>query len=89
VEEFNDASNDADRDSLADKMMNNIIIAHGTTTQTALENAPRGGFRQYESVMKTRKSDQGGVRPRAWLDLFGRALMLEAIQEKRDEDCSK
>jgi hypothetical protein len=74
VEAYKKARDEAERTQLAGQMVNEMIIAHGTTWQTIKENAM--GRRQYENVKGTRKSGQGGVRPGAWMDLFGRALQL-------------
>jgi hypothetical protein len=76
VEQYNNAETEEERTRLAHQMVEEMIIAHGTASQTVRENAPWGGLRQYDNVRGTRKSDQGGVRPGAWMDLFGRALRL-------------
>ncbi|HEY0067677.1 MAG TPA: DUF4157 domain-containing protein [Flavisolibacter sp.] len=74
VEQYNDAETDEERARLAHEMVEEMIIAHGTLGQTLGENVL--DRRQYGNVRGTRKSDQGGVRPGAWMDLFGRALRL-------------
>lgn len=74
VEDFNRAPTEEERNRLAHRMVDEMIIAHGTPTQTFRENIM--GWRQYDNVKGTRKSDSGGVRPGAWMDLFGRALQL-------------
>ena len=71
---FKRAQTDPEKNQLAQQMVTEMIIAHGTTWQTISEN--RRGKRQYEEVKKTPKSGQGGVRPGAWMDLFGKALQL-------------
>jgi hypothetical protein len=74
VQEYKDADNTADQDRLARQMVDEMLIAHGTRSQTLKENV--FGRRQYANVRQTRKSGQGGVLPGAWMDLFGRALQL-------------
>jgi hypothetical protein len=76
VEAYKNAQTDAERARLAEQLVDGLLIAHGTASQTVLENAPGGGWRQYQDVRGTRKSGQGGVLPGAWMDLFGRALQL-------------
>lgn len=88
VEAYKKTEDEDERVRLAGLLVKDMIIAHGTTGQTAKENFPGGGARQYENVKGTAKTDQGGVRPRAWMDLFGRALMLardENWEEKARE----
>jgi hypothetical protein len=74
VEQYHAAPTEKERTRLAHEMVSEMLIAHGTASQTVRENV--FGFRQYENVKGTRKSEQGGVRPGAWMDLFGRALQL-------------
>ncbi len=74
VEAYKRAQTDEERDRLASQLVREMVIAHGTATQTALENAT--GYRQYSDVRTNRKSDLGGVLPGAWMDLFCRALTL-------------
>jgi len=80
VDNFNKAAHDKDKARLAQDMVNEMIIAHGTRAQTTIENLPSKllSSRQYENVKKTPKAGQGGVRPGAWMDLFGKALDLAA-----------
>jgi Domain of unknown function (DUF4157) len=73
VEAYKKAKDDAEKKRLSYEMVSEMLIAHGTPWQTVKENS---GFPQYENVKKTPKSEQGGVRPGAWMDLFGRALQL-------------
>lgn len=74
VEKYHKAPTEAEKARLAHDMVNEMLIAHGTASQTVRENVL--GIRQYDNVKGTRKSEQGGVRPGAWMDLFGRALQL-------------
>jgi Domain of unknown function (DUF4157) len=74
VEDYNKTKDDAEKARLAQAMVSEMIIAHGTPFQTFMENV--WGKRQYEEVKKTPKTQQGGVRPGAWMDMFGKALQL-------------
>jgi hypothetical protein len=79
VEKFKKAKKPEDKERLAQGLVDEMIIAHGNRAQTIVENLPwylGGGSRQYEDVKGTAKAGQGGVRPGAWMDLFGRALQL-------------
>lgn len=67
------------------RLVETMLIAHGTTRQTVLEN--QVGW-QYEAVRGTAKADLGGARGPAWMDLFGRALRL-ATSSDVDADLAR
>ena len=81
VENFKKAKTEKEKAQLAHDMVNEMIIAHGTPGQTKVENAGPLSKRQYENVKKTPKAEQGGVRPGAWMDLFGKALELATASD--------
>lgn len=58
------------------RLVDTMIIAHGNTKQTVIEN--KIGYPQYDAVKGTAKSALGGARSTAWMDLFGRAMRLGA-----------
>ena len=55
-------------------MVEDMLIAHGNRNQTIAQGG--AGLDQYHNVENTAKTAQGGVRPAAWMDLFGRAILL-------------
>lgn len=69
--------NNATEAALDQRLVDTMLIAHGTGMQTVRENVFGG---QYGSVKKTRKSGLGGARSTAWMDLFGRALQIATSQ---------
>lgn len=60
-------------------LVDSMIIAHGNTKQTVIEN--KIGYPQYDAVKKTGKSELGGARSTAWMDLFGRAMRLATADD--------
>ncbi len=74
VEAFKNETDPGKKSQHAEKIVDGLLIAHGNTSQTLKENVV--GLRQYENVRKTDKSAQGGLEPGAWMDIFGRAMML-------------
>jgi hypothetical protein len=73
--------NDTVEAALDKRLLDTMIIAHGNTKQTILENTFGG---QYGAVKETRKAALGGARSTAWMDLFGRALQI-ATSKNPDE----
>eukprot|EP01127_Copromyxa_protea_P003147 TRINITY_DN1300_c0_g1_i3.p1 TRINITY_DN1300_c0_g1~~TRINITY_DN1300_c0_g1_i3.p1 ORF type:complete len:367 (+),score=67.71 TRINITY_DN1300_c0_g1_i3:495-1595(+) len=65
----------------ASDLMETILIAHGNLVQTVGEN--KLNVRQYDSVLKTDKTDQGGLMPNSWIDLFYRAVELSSANATR------
>lgn len=80
VEQYKQAT-EPEKPALMADIVDEMIIAHGTLGQTIKENLPVGGTRQYGNVEQTPKTDYGGVKPRVWMDLFGRALRLAGAGE--------
>jgi hypothetical protein len=68
------APDEATELSLDKLLVDTIIIAHGNTKQTFVENVI--GYPQYDAVRETPKSALGGATSAGWMDLFGRALRL-------------
>ncbi len=64
---------EAAREALVARIVDSLVIAHASTTDTVQEQI---GLCQFRDVRKTRKAKLGGVEHRAWLDLFARALRL-------------
>ena len=76
VEGFNDAA-PQQRPAFARQIAEQMLIAHGTKTQTVFETGIFGlNVRQYDYVRKTAKTNYGGVTPGEWMSLFGRALEM-------------
>eukprot|EP01127_Copromyxa_protea_P003149 TRINITY_DN1300_c1_g1_i2.p1 TRINITY_DN1300_c1_g1~~TRINITY_DN1300_c1_g1_i2.p1 ORF type:complete len:232 (+),score=32.53 TRINITY_DN1300_c1_g1_i2:253-948(+) len=69
--------------TVASSLMENIIIAHGNLIETVAEN--KLNIRQYDAVQNTHKTDQGGLRPNSWIDLFFRAIELASANTTRLE----
>jgi hypothetical protein len=76
------AFNESTERELDEDLVDTMLIAHGSTKQTIVEN--KIGYAQYEAVKGTRKTEMGGTRPGAWMDLFGRAIRL-ATADNPDE----
>ncbi len=74
VTAFKKARTPQEKANLAPKLVDDMLIAHGSTMQTVFEN--KFGLRQYDSVQASAKTAQGGVTPGAWMDIFGRALQI-------------
>lgn len=99
VDAFLDGHADG-RDEVVRRIVDTLVIAHASTTDTVQEQI---GLCQFRDVRRTRKAQLGGVEHAAWLDLFARALRLseapdlaaaigEMSQEPRvesDEECRK
>jgi hypothetical protein len=81
IRAYSVAFDDATDAALDARLLDTMIIAHGNTKQTVLENTFGG---QYDAVKETRKSALGGARSTAWMDLFGRALQI-ATSKNPDE----
>jgi hypothetical protein len=60
-------------------LVDTMIIAHGNTKQTIIEN--KIGYPQYDPVKETAKSELGGARSTAWMDLFGRTIRLATADD--------
>lgn len=78
IKKFNAAKSPAEKDKIAVELVDGLLIAHGSTSQTIRENGPLGGLRQYNNVRQTRKSGQGGAASGAWMDLFGKAMLISS-----------
>lgn len=72
VEAWEDAAG-PEREAILARLVDTMVIAHATSADTVQEHI---GLCQWGDVRKTRKTALGGVEPRAWLDLFARALRL-------------
>lgn len=90
VEAWEEATDAPTRDALVEELVQTMVIAHASTTDTVQEHI---GLCQWSDVRRTPKSRLGGVEPAAWMDLFGRALYLAgavdlrgAIDEMRDDE---
>lgn len=68
-----DAGDDATRLRVREQLVARLVIAHASTADVVQEAA---GLCQYDDVRTTPKTRLGGVEVDAWLDLFGRALLL-------------
>lgn len=82
VRAYSVAFNNATERALDEKLVDTMIIAHGTQGQTILENTV--GVSQYKAVKQTRKTNLGGTRPGAWMDIFERAIRI-AKADNSDE----
>jgi hypothetical protein len=72
VDAWEDARDD-DRGPIVEKLVDTMVIAHASTTDTVQEQF---GLCQWADVRKTAKTKFGGVEPVAWMDLFARGLLL-------------
>jgi hypothetical protein len=81
IDAYDEASDDAAKRALDARLVDTMLIAHGNTKQTVLENI---GVDQYDAVKETAKTAFGGTRPGAWMDMFGRALRI-AVAPNPDE----
>ena len=68
--------------ALDEKLVDTMLIAHGTTKQTVVEN--KIGYAQYGAVKGTPKTEFGGARPTGWMDLFGRALRVASAENPHE-----
>ncbi len=92
IKKYKEAETETEKASIAIELVDGLVIAHGNTSQTVKENGPWGGLRQYDNVRGTSKSGQGGVAAGAWMDLFGKAMIIGSDPDwkaKADEIGSK
>ena len=78
-------AHDEETEAALDRLLvDTIVIAHGNTKQTVVENVI--GYPQYDAVRETPKSALGGATSAAWMDLFGRALRLATAGSPEETD---
>lgn len=66
------------RRAVMDRVLDTALIAHAGAVDTVQESL---GISQYADVRATPKTAFGGVEMDAWLDLFGRALVLARSED--------